>query len=47
MSLCLPVCLSVCPAINSAPGSATVLRPVSLEPVGHKGVRREKFFPEK
>ncbi len=41
------VCLFVCTAIDSAPGSATDLRPVSLEPVWPEGVQREKFFHEK
>jgi hypothetical protein len=40
-------CVSVCTAIDSAPGSATILRPVSLESVGPEGVQREKRFPEK
>jgi hypothetical protein len=39
--------MSVRLAIDSAPGSARVLRPVSLEPVGPEGVQREKNFPEK
>jgi hypothetical protein len=41
------VCLFVCTAIDSAPGSATILRPISLEPVWTEGVQREKKFPEK
>jgi hypothetical protein len=43
----MSVYLFVCTAIDSAPGSATVLRPVSLEPVGPEGVQREKIFPVK
>ncbi len=39
--------LFVCTAIDSTPRSATVLRPVSLEPVWPEGVQREKIFPEK
>jgi hypothetical protein len=38
--------LSVCPALNSAPGKATVLRPVSVETVRHESSQREKIFPE-
>ncbi len=30
--------MSVCPSIDSAPGSARVLRPVSLKPVRPVGV---------
>ncbi len=33
--------MSVCPSIDSAPGSARVLRPVSLEPVRPVSVQRE------
>ena len=47
MSVCLSVCRFVCTAIDSAPGRATVLRPVSLEAVWPEGVQRKKFFPEK
>ncbi len=39
--------LFVCTAIYSAPGSATVLRSVSLEPVGPDDVQRKQNFPEK
>jgi hypothetical protein len=39
--------MSVCAAIDSAHGSATVMRPVSLEPAGPEDVRRQKNFPEK
>jgi hypothetical protein len=39
--------MSVCPAIDTAPGSATVLRPISVEPVRHEGVQSEKKYPEK
>ncbi len=38
---------NVCPAIDSAHGSATVSRPVSLEPVWPEGVQGEKNFHEK
>jgi hypothetical protein len=40
-------CLSVCPAINSAPGHDRDMRPVSLEPEGPDGVQREQNFTEK
>jgi hypothetical protein len=39
--------MSVCPTIDSAPGSARVLRPVSLEPVGLRVCNVKKIFPEK
>jgi hypothetical protein len=39
--------MSVCTAIESAPGSATDLRPVSLEQAGHESVQREQNFSEK
>jgi len=39
--------MSVFTAKDSAPGSDTVLRTVTLEPVGPKGVQREQNFPEK
>ncbi len=39
--------MSVRLAIDSAPGSARVLRPVSLEPVGPEGVQCENVFPSK
>jgi hypothetical protein len=39
--------LFVCTAIDSAPGSATVLRTVSLETVGPEDMHREKTSPEK
>jgi hypothetical protein len=45
----MSVCLSVCTAIGSAPGSATVLWAVSLEPlwpIMTRGVQREKKFPK-
>ncbi len=34
--------MSVCPVIDKAPGSTTVLRPISVEPVRHEGVQSEK-----
>ncbi len=34
--------MSVCTAIDSAPGSATVFRLVSLEPVLTEGVQHER-----
>ncbi len=37
--------MSVCTAIDSTPGSATVLRPVSLELAGPEGVQRQKKWP--
>jgi hypothetical protein len=39
--------MSVFTTKDSAPGSDTVLRTVSLEPVGPEGVQREQNFPEK
>ncbi len=39
--------MSVCMAIDSAPGSTKFLRPVSLEPVGLVCVQREQNFPKK
>ncbi len=39
--------MSVCPVIDSTPGSARVLRSVSLKPVGSEGVQRENNFYEK
>jgi len=39
--------MSVCPAIDSAFGSARVLRPIWLKPVGGEGVGHENFFSEK
>jgi hypothetical protein len=41
------VCLSACTAIDSAPGSDTVLGPISLESVWPEDVQREKKFSEK
>ncbi len=42
----MSVCLSVYSAIDWAPESARVLRPVSLEPVGPESVQRTKNVPE-
>jgi hypothetical protein len=42
----MSVCLFVFTAIDSAPESGTVLRPVSLEPAGLEGVQRKKNFPK-
>ncbi len=42
----MSVCLFVWTAIDSAPGSATVSRLVSLESVGPESVQHEKLFPE-
>ncbi len=39
--------MCVWPAIDSASGGHTYIRPVSLEPVGPKGVQCEKILPEK
>ncbi len=39
--------MSVCTAIDSAPGHAIESRPVSVEPVGSKKDLWEKKFPEK
>ncbi len=38
--------MSVCTAIDSAPGHDRVLRKVSLESVGSEEVQREIFLPE-
>jgi hypothetical protein len=43
----LILCVSVWPAIDSAPGGHIGSRPVSLEPVWPEGVQREKVFSEK
>ncbi len=45
--LILCVCVCVWPAIDSAPGHHTDMRPVSLEPVWPEGVSSEKIFLEK
>ncbi len=40
----MSVCLSVCPAIDSAPGHDRDIRPISLEPVGLRPAK--KIFPK-
>ncbi len=39
-------CLFVCMAIDSAPGSATDMRTVSLEPIQPEGMQCEKISPK-
>ncbi len=42
----MSVCLSVCPAIDSAPGHDRDMRPISLEPVGPEVCDGNKIFPK-
>jgi hypothetical protein len=39
--------MSVCPAIDSAPGHNRKMRPLSLEPEGPDGVQSGQNFTEK